>query len=102
MNGLLACDDPVKVLFELGKNPDHYHRIMELPIERRIIEMEKLATQPAKIKTVSDAPPPVNPVGGRAAPAAQTLRDDMDDDKYFPIRRAQRQAAWERKNGVRR
>jgi len=35
MNGLLATDAPAKVLFELGKNPDQYHRIMSLPFEKR-------------------------------------------------------------------
>ena len=102
MNGALATDDPAKVLFELGKNPDHYHRIMEMPLERRIIEMSKLAMQPTQAKKVSEAPPPVNPVGGRAAPAAATLRDDMDDDTYHKIRMAQRAKRWEERNGIRR
>ena len=95
MNGILASDDPAKALYELGKNPDQYHRIMELPVPRRIIEIGKIAMQAASPKKVSEAPAPVTPVGGRAAPAATTLDDKMDDDKWFQTRRAQRRAKWE-------
>lgn len=95
MNGILASDDPARALYELGKNPDNYHRIMELSVPRRIIEIGKLAMQPASQKKVSEAPAPVNPVGGRAAPAPTTLDDKMDDDKWFQVRRAQRRAKWE-------
>ena len=102
MNGVLATDDPAKVLFELGKNPDHYHRIMELPPAKRIIEMGKIAMQQIQPKKVSEAPPPVNPIGGRAAPAKATLTDELDDDKWFQIRRAQRREKWERANGMRK
>lgn len=102
MNGVLATDDPAKVLFELGKNPDQYHRIMELSPAKRIIEMGKIAMQPTQVKKVSEAPAPVTPLGGRAAPAKATLTDTLDDDQWFQIRRAQRRAKWEQANGVRR
>jgi hypothetical protein len=101
MNGVLASDDPAKVLYELGKNPDRYRQVMEMPLPKRIIEMGKLAMQPTQVKKVSDAPAPVNPVGGRAAPPATVLHDEMDDDKWFQTRRAQRRAKWEQ-NNVRR
>lgn len=93
MNGVLATDDPAKVLYELGKNPDRYHSLMGMSLERRIIEMGKIAMAPSQ-KPVSNAPPPVNPVGGRAAPAKETLRDDYDDDKWYQIRLAQKRAKW--------
>jgi hypothetical protein len=102
MNGILASDDPSKALYELGKNPDNYHRIMELPVPRRIIEIGKLSMQSTSPKKVSEAPAPVNPVGGRAAPAATTLDDKMDDDKWFATRRAQRRAKWEAQQQPRR
>jgi hypothetical protein len=101
MNGVLATDDPAKVIFELGKNPDNYHRIMALPLEKRIIEMGKLAMQPGTNKTISNAPAPVNTISGRAATPKETLRDDMEDDKWFSIRRAQRMAKFNA-NQVRR
>ena len=91
MNGLLATDDSAKVLFELGKNPDNYHRIMELPLPKRIIEMGKISMQAEAPKKVSNAPPPVAPVGGRAAPAATTMPTDNDsDEKWYAWRQSQR------------
>lgn len=102
MNGVMATDDPAKVLFELGKDPDKYHRLMEMPYEKRIIEMGKIAMQPVAPKKVSDAPPPVSTVGGRAAPAAATLSDKLDDDAWYAVRAAQRQKRYEQKNGIRR
>lgn len=97
MSGVLATDAPAKVIYELGKNPDNYHRIMQLPLEKRIIEMGKLAMNPST-KPISNAPAPVNPVGGRTAPPTAVLRDDMDDDKWYAIRKAQRQKRYEANN----
>lgn len=87
MNGLLATDNPAKVLFELGKNPDKYYQIMDLPFERQIIAMAEIAKAPAMTKKVSDAPAPVNPVGGRAAASSssKTLTDNMDDDQAYAV-----------------
>jgi hypothetical protein len=93
MNGVLATDAPAKVLYELGKNPDRYYQLMQMPLERRIIEMGKIAMAP-NTKPVSNAPAPVNPVGGRAAPAKETINDNMDDDKWYAVRLAQKRAKW--------
>jgi len=98
MNGVLATDDPAKVLYELGKQPDHYHRIMALPYERRIIEMNKIAEKAMQAKPVSNAPAPVNPISGKAAPARETLRDEFDDDKWYQIRLAQKRQKWDREH----
>lgn len=99
MGGILATDDPAKVLFELGKDPDKFHQIMALPFERRIIEMGKIAMAPAA-KPISSAPAPVNPVGGRALPPKTVLRDEMPDEEWYAVRRAQR--AEKRKAEARR
>ena len=98
MNGLLATDDPPKVLYEIGKNPDHYHRIMEMSAPKRILEMGKLAMQPTQAKKVSEAPAPVRPVSGSAAPPPTTLTDNMNDDAWYAARQAQRRAKWEANN----
>lgn len=102
MTGVLATDNPAKVLYELGKNPENYQRIMELPPAKRIIEMGKLAMAPVTAKKVSDAPAPVAAVGGRAAPAAVTLNDKMSDDEWYAAAQAQRRAKWEANNRPRR
>jgi hypothetical protein len=98
MSGVLATDDPAKVIYELGKNPDRYHQIMQMPLERRILEMGKIAMTPSSTKPVSNAPAPVSPVGGRAAPAAVTLRDEMPDETWFPIRERQKLERYYKRN----
>lgn len=99
MVGLLATDNPAKVLHELGKNPDQYHRIMELPPAKRLNEMAKIAsTQPPKPK-ISEAPAPVEPVGGRSSPDSLELRDDLTDEEWNRRRDAQERQAWLRKTG---
>ena len=91
MRGIMATGAADKALFQLGRNPDEYHRIMDLPIERRIVEITKL-TEKAMVapKQVSQAPAPVRPVGGTAAPAKTELNDKMSDDEWYAAAKAQR------------
>lgn len=81
MQGILATDDPAKVLFELGQNPGEFQRIMELRPERRQTEFVKLSMKAAPKKTVSSAPEPVESVRGRVVPSA--LPQDSDDDETW-------------------
>jgi hypothetical protein len=99
MQGILATDDPAHVLYELGRRPAEYQRIMELPQARRQTEMVKLAMQTNKVK-ISSAPAPVEPVGGRPAPSAG-LRDDMSDDEWNAARDAIDRKRWEEKRARR-
>jgi hypothetical protein len=78
MQGILATDDPAKVLYELGRNPAEYQRIMDLPAARRQTEFVKMSLKQAPKKTVSSAPEPVETVRGRVTPSA--LPQDSDDD----------------------
>lgn len=78
MQGILATDDPAKVLYELGKNPAEYQRIMELRPERRQTEFVKLSLKAAPKPKPSAAPEPVETVRGRVTPSA--LPQDSDDD----------------------
>lgn len=99
MVGILATDDPSKVLFELGNNPNEYHRIMELTPEKRIAEMTKMAMVVTPKPKLSDAPPPVEQVGGRGGGAPSELRDDLSDDEWNRIRDKQEADRWAKKNG---
>jgi hypothetical protein len=100
MVGILATDDPSKILYELGKNPDEYHRIMELDPKKRIVEMTKMAMSAAPKPKLSDAPAPVDPVGGRGGSNDDNeLRDDLDDDEWNRRRDRQEKARWAAKNG---
>lgn len=91
MRGIMATGAADKALYQLGKNPDEYHRIMDMPIERRIVEITKL-TERAVVtpKAVSQAPAPVRTVGGTAAAAKTELNDKMDDDTWYAAAKARR------------
>lgn len=102
MVGILATDDPARVLFELGNNPDEYHRVMGLPPAKRLNEMAKIASAPATKKQVSNAPAPVEPVGGRGAKVNDELDDKLSDDEWYARREAQKRKKWEASQGIRR
>ena len=99
MVGILATDDPSKVLFELGKNPNEYHRIMELPPAKRIAEMTKMAITTTPKPRLSEAPAPVDTVNGHGGTATNELRDDLSDDEWNRIRDQQEIERWKKKNG---
>lgn len=82
MQGILATDDPAKVLYELGKNPGEYQRIMELRPERRQTEFVKLSLKTQPKKVVSSAPEPVETVRGRVSTGAMPQDTDSDEDWY--------------------
>lgn len=105
MNGVLSTDDPARVLFELGRNPEEYARITSLPPARRLAEMIKIAISPKPQPRVSTAPAPVSTVGNRAAGStSKTVMDIPDDpkhdDEWFAKRRAERTAKWKRENNI--
>lgn len=105
MTGILATDDPAKVLFELGNNPDTFHRVMALPPHRRMTEMVKLALPAPKTpaKKPSAAGAPVEPLSRRAdARDDQFLyRDNVPDEQWYARRKADKARKWAEKNGQR-
>lgn len=94
MQSILATDDPAKVLYELGKNPSEYQRIMELPPARQANEFAKLALKAAPRKTVSAAPEPVETIRQRSTPSDAMPPDNVSDDEWY--------AAWNAKQEAKR
>lgn len=94
MTGLLATDDPARVLHALGSNPDEYHRVMALPPAKRLNEMAKIAAVPAPKKKPSEAPAPVEGLGGRGGGAPDDLDDKLTDDEWYKRREAQKKQKW--------
>jgi hypothetical protein len=104
MTNVLAADDPAKVLYTLGSNPDEYHRVMALPPARRTAELIKLGMpdKPKPKPRPSGAPDPVEPLTRRAnADNTETkLYDDKtSDDEWYAIRRRQKAERWAAKQG---
>lgn len=88
---VLETDDPAKVLFELGSDPDRATKILAMTPAKRAIELAKLSVtetpkpQPTKL---SSAPRPVETVEGSARVTAEP-RDDDDDATWFAKRNAE-------------
>lgn len=88
--GILATDDPAKVLFELGAAPPDggepaYLRVMALPPAKRLNELAKIAMKEApaapKKKEISEASAPIEPIvqGGTAV---REKPIDLYDQKF--------------------
>lgn len=94
MQGILATDDPAKVLYELGKNPAEYQRIMDLPAARRQTEFVKLSMKAAPKAAVSKAPEPVETIRTRATQSDTMPPDSATDEEWY--------AAWNAKQEAKR
>lgn len=85
--------NPVKVLHYLGSNLEEAERISQLPPKKMALEMarmEALLEAPPAAPPVSNAPPPVIPVGGAAKPGAKALDDpNLTTEEFMALRSQQ-------------
>lgn len=97
--GILATDDPARVIFEMASNPDTYHELMELTPAKRLAKMATMAAAPKPKKKVSQAPEAITDetVSGRAN-AGGGLSDDLSDDEWYKRRQAQKRKRWAERN----
>lgn len=85
----LETDDPAKVLFELGSDPDRAYQLMALTPAKRAMELAKISAPAPKTPTkLSNAPRPVQPVEGSARVTGEP-RDEDDDQTWFAKRNAE-------------
>lgn len=100
MNGILATDNPAKVLYELGKNPDKYHEIKDLAPAKRLAAVVKIGLPDNKpVPKPSSAPEPVEPVSGRGGQVTEDLDDKLSDDDWHRKRDVQRLKRMAARNG---
>lgn len=89
---ILGTDNPAKIIYELGRDPDRFEEVNNLSPHRRMAEFVKM-TIPAAAprKAVSKAADPVEPVGGRGVQAAKVNVYDpnITDEQYYEARQAQ-------------
>jgi len=102
MQAILATDDPAYVIIQLGKKPEKYQEILDLPPAKQTaalirIGLEKnaaaLAAAARPAPKPSDAPAPVEHLapGGRAPSGAINLYDDkISDDQFYGERMRQK------------
>lgn len=86
---VMATDDPPKLLFELGSDPDKALALMQMTPAKRAMEIAKMAI-PAKATPtpLSRAPRPVDTVEGSARPNGAPSDND-DDATWFAKRNAE-------------
>lgn len=87
---ILGTDNPAKIIYELGKDPDRFEEVNNLPPHRRMVEFVKMTIPVAK-KAVSNAAEPVTPVGARGVSTAKVNVYDpgISDEEYYAARAAQ-------------
>jgi len=93
----LETENPHRVLLALGQDPDLAARLLAMNPIKRAIEIARmdLPTAPTPPRR-SSAPPPVDPIRGRAAPASSsTLPSDKDSDAEWLKKRNAQVAARE-------
>jgi len=90
LEAVTAMDAGHKVLHHLGQNPEVAERLLSLPPLRMALELARLESTvgQAKPKPVSNAPAPINPIGGRSAP--------VEPEEFAS---AAEQIAWWKKHG---
>jgi len=91
MQIVMETDDPSKVLYELGSDPNRAQAIMAMPPAKRAVEIAKLSVAPAakpEPTPLSNAPRPVQPVEGSARPNGEPADND-DDATWFRKREEQ-------------
>lgn len=90
LEAVTAMDAGHKVLHHLGQNPETAERLLSLPPLRMALELARLESTvgQAKPKPVSNAPAPINPIGGRSAP--------VEPEEFAS---AAEQIAWWKKHG---
>lgn len=86
LDGILAVENPEKVLFELGRDPNKAADILSKPPAARIAEFVKISSSQVQ---VSKAPAPLTPLGGNNPGPDGGLSDDLDDATWMQRRNEQ-------------
>lgn len=86
---LAESDVPARVLHYLHKNPSVAEQISAMPGPRAALKLGEISAQLKAAPQPSNAPPPGQPVGGKAA-SPKSLAD-MDMDEYVAARKKGRQ-----------
>jgi hypothetical protein len=87
---LMAVEKGPEVLYHLGQNPGEADRISRLPPQMQALEIGRLEAKVSlpKAKTVSQAPPPIEPINGGGEPPAASP-DKMTPEQWREMRNKQ-------------
>jgi len=93
-SALIDSDTPAKLMAHLAANPDEVDRIAGLSPARQAAEIGKLETKLASAPKVSNAPPPIKPIGTKGS-ATNSDPSRMTMEEYAAKRKAEG-ARWAR------
>lgn len=85
LEAVLSSEHSADISYYLGKHKDEAVRISAMPVQRQLVEIGKIEARFEKKepppKRVTQAPAPINPVGGKAA--IDPNPDNMTDDEWY-------------------
>ena len=93
-SALIDSDAPAKLMAHLAANPDEVDRIAGLSPARQAAEIGKLETKLTSAPKVSNAPPPIKPIGTKGS-ATNSDPSRMTMEEYAAKRKAEG-ARWAR------
>ena len=93
-SALIESDAPAKLMAHLAANPDEVDRIAGLSPARQAAEIGKLETKLSSAPKVSNAPPPIKPIGTKGS-ATNSDPSKMTMEEYAAKRKAEG-ARWAR------
>lgn len=102
---IMGTDDPAKVVYELGANPEEAERIFALPPAKRLNEYVKMAMAVKPKPKPSNAPAPVDTITQRGSSSEPSLYDkELPEAEWRRVRDQQKaQSAgrrWSRPRGA--
>jgi hypothetical protein len=90
-SAIVESDQSADIAYHLAKNPAEAARISALSPVKQIMEIARLEDRfkvsPAPVKRISQAPTPLNPIGGNGA-VVQKDPDKMNDAEWLAYERA--------------
>lgn len=93
----LETENPARVLFVLGNDIEKATELMGMTPIKRAIAMDKIASQKPAAPTVSKAPAPVEPLGGRGSRDDRPTDRDSDEEWNRKEEARERRLAEERR-----
>lgn len=96
LSAIMETDEPDRILYDLGRDPEEAERVLKLPFAKLAVEMGKRsATKTVRATSLSKAPAPITPLSGSVR-ASVDPRDDDDDRTYIAKRIEQRKVRFGR------
>jgi hypothetical protein len=82
-------EDPAKLLYHLGKNPDVASELADLPVTKLAARLDRIEREMNATPKISSAPKPIEPVKPKATVAKDISDPKLSFEEFVKIRRRQ-------------